>query len=177
MKKCHRNSFTTKKDITLVPIKLLSVLPNVAWSRQSGVFGTPCGVKKFEVAWTRQNSKMWRLLMIWLKMSNLWRLQLKLWRLLPKSCQFLIFCENSLYGKKWIYIFFSWKWTFYYKFGTECKWSVRFRSTVQNHFQIDVWRKRGQGHSTPFGGLNIRPPSDGGLMIPPRTLSDVSWSD
>ena len=28
MKKCHRNSFTTKKDITLVPIKLLLVLDN-----------------------------------------------------------------------------------------------------------------------------------------------------
>ena len=72
-----------------------SVLPKVAWSRQSGVFGPPCGAIKFEVAWTRQSSKMWRLLMIWLKMSDLWRLQLKLWRLLPKSRQFLIFGEKN----------------------------------------------------------------------------------
>ena len=67
----------------------------MAWSRQSGVFGPPCGAIKFEVAWTRQSSKMWRLLMIWLRMSDLWRLQLKLWRLLPKSWQFLFFCEKN----------------------------------------------------------------------------------
>ena len=73
----------------------VSVLPKVAWSRQSGVFGPPCGAIKFEVAWTRQSSKMWRLFMIWLRMSDLWRLQLKLWRLLPKSWQFLIFCEKN----------------------------------------------------------------------------------
>ena len=72
-----------------------AVLPKVAWSRQSGVFGPPCGAIKFEVAWTRQSSKMWRLFMIWLRMSDLWRLQLKLWRLLPKSWQFLIFCEKN----------------------------------------------------------------------------------
>ena len=71
------------------------MLPKVAWSRQSGVFGPPCGAIKFEVAWTRQSSKMWRLFMISLRMSDLWRLQLKLWRLLPKSWQFLIFCEKN----------------------------------------------------------------------------------